>query len=850
MNLICQIDARRDAVRATPGLNGLDYVEAADSPPKLYVYFLGKLPPEFSAKSAGRAAHLRISGGDRITGLAILDATPQVGLDDQHDDVLVISLDRTGDFSTYTLSLVDVAGIDPQYTSAPFRFRLDCGSDLDCKPTCACAPEVPAAPPIDYPAKDFASFRQLMLDRMAVLVPGWSERHVPDLGVTLVEWLAYAGDLLSQYQDAVATEAYLGTARQRISVRRHVRLVDYRLHEGCNARTWVHFDVSANTPLDARRIAFVSGANGALGRVPSVIDADLLRGVPAAAYEYFEPLLADATQPVALRQAQNTITIYSWGQRECCLPLGATHATLLDSWQLDGSAAGVKATEPARQLDLHAGDVLIFEEVRGPKTGVAADADPLKRQAVVLTKVVAATDALYPVPVGGGEVPSTLPTPVLEVWWAPADALRFSFCVSALGAAPGCHAIDQISVARGNNLLVDHGRQQPPEALGPVPGTTTSPCCECEEHPSDVQTEVARFRPTLSKAPLSFAVPLADAKHDAVGRLAQDPRCALPAVTLADSSDATVSWTARPDLLGSDEDDRGFVVEIDNDGFAHLRFGNGLLGRAPEVGSTLTATYRVGGGSAGNVGAEAISHLVLIDTVIDGVSISVRNPLPAQGGVDPEPIEQARLFAPAAFRRQIERAITADDYATLAERDARLQRASARLAWTGSWYEADVAVDPIGAESASPALLDSVDDALQRYRRMGHDLRVQAAVYVPVLLALELCARPGYDRGHVKAAVLARFSNRVNADGSKGFFHPDNLSFGEDLRLSRIIAAAQAVAGVASVRVTAFHRLFELPNEEIANGLLPLANAEIAQLDNDPDHPERGLLTVAVGGGR
>ena len=36
------------------------------------------------------------------------------------------------------------------------------------------------------------------------------------------------------------TEAYLDTARRRISVRRHVRLVDYPMHEGCNARAWVH----------------------------------------------------------------------------------------------------------------------------------------------------------------------------------------------------------------------------------------------------------------------------------------------------------------------------------------------------------------------------------------------------------------------------------------------------------------------------------------------------------------------------------------------------------------------------------------------------------------------------------
>ena len=67
-------------------------------------------------------------------------------------------------------------------------------------------------PDINYLARDYASFRQLILDRLAQIMPGWQERHAADLGITLVEMLAYAGDRLSYYQDAVATEAYLETA--------------------------------------------------------------------------------------------------------------------------------------------------------------------------------------------------------------------------------------------------------------------------------------------------------------------------------------------------------------------------------------------------------------------------------------------------------------------------------------------------------------------------------------------------------------------------------------------------------------------------------------------------------------
>jgi hypothetical protein len=850
MQPTCQTDPRRDAVRGATGRNGLDYVEVGgdDAPATLYVHFLGKLPPELAVNRPGIERFLRIAGGERITGLRILDADPQAQSDPTRDDVLVLTLDRSGDFSPYTLSLAGVQGIDPRYASAGFTFGLCCPSDLDCQAVRACDGPTADEPQINYLAKDYESFRELILDRLALLMPGWTERHVPDLGITLVEILAYAGDQLSYYQDAVATEAYLGTARQRISVRRHARLVDYTLHEGCNARTWLHFDVAGSIALPTDRIAFATGCNQSRVDAPHVLAIGDLDKLPASSYEFYEPLLAQAPQTLQLREAHNAIPFYSWGRRECCLPTGATCATLLDAWVPPATPNDA----PTRALAIQVGDVLVFEEVVGARTGVAADADPGHRWAVRITSVVVDTDSLYPVTIGTGDAARSLPTPIVEIGWSVADALPFSLCLSAIGLAPGCVYLTDISVARGNVILIDHGRRQDDEPLPPVPGSTSAACCECEceGEPGDVRVQAGRYRPALAQAPVVHGVALADAAVPASQGLVQDPRAAVPALSLQDSGGAT--WGVRPDLLASGPDDRDVVVETDNLGIAHLRFGDGELGRQPDIGSTFAASYRTGGGVAGNVGAEAISRLVLKKNyAIDGDSISVRNPLPAVGGVDPEPIAAARLFAPGAFSHQIERAITAADYAELAERNPALQGAAAALAWTGSWYEADVAVDPLGTEAADPALLAAIACDLHRYRRIGHDLRVQPAVYVPLKLRLEVCALPGYDRGHVKAALLERFGTGPAAGGRPaGFFNADQLTLGESVRLGWIVAAGQAVAGVECVRVTAFHRLFAASNHEIDNGVLPLAPCEIAQLDNDPDHPERGQLHIDVRGGR
>src|SRR5690242_7660437 len=56
------------------------------------------------------------------------------------------------------------------------------------------SPRKPPGPVIDYLARDYASLRQALLDRLSLTMPGWAERHLPDAGIALVELLAYAGD--------------------------------------------------------------------------------------------------------------------------------------------------------------------------------------------------------------------------------------------------------------------------------------------------------------------------------------------------------------------------------------------------------------------------------------------------------------------------------------------------------------------------------------------------------------------------------------------------------------------------------------------------------------------------------
>jgi predicted phage baseplate assembly protein len=255
------------------------------------------------------------------------------------------------------------------------------------------------------------------------------------------------------------------------------------------------------------------------------------------------------------------------------------------------------------------------------------------------------------------------------------------------------------------------------------------------------------------------------------------------------------------------------------------------------------ASYRIGNGPAGNVGRDAISCLVLRGAMWSGPVVSPRNPIAASGGVAPEPVGEAKLFAPFAFRNQLKRAITAGDYAAIAGADNALQRAAARMRWNGSWYEAQVAIDPLAAFQDDAALPGAVARRLYPYRRIGHDLRVVQASYVALDIELTVCVADHYARGAVRAVLLGLF-------GSAGLFHPDQLTFGGAIYESRLVAAAQAVDGVEHVEVTRLRRLHQLPASGPVPPILPMGEMEIARMDNDPNYPERGILKLIMRGGR
>lgn len=885
----CKSNKRREQLRGS-ALNGIDYLEVRDlegSSPRpeqrlLRVHFINPLPETSSEDTTLTKDNVRIDGGERIRNIKVeavlkeLERVEEAVLEEPERKVLNITVDKAGDFSTYTLSLVKgrqetepPEGFDRLGSQIDFSFKVECPSEFDCRPSQVCPPEKLEQPVIDYLAKDYASFRQLMLDRLSVVMPDWRERNPADVGIAMVEVLAYVGDYLSCYQDAVATEAYLGTARKRVSVRRHARLLDYPMHEGTNARAWVCFEVDTKTDgytlkqegksTQRRTRLLTRCAPG------TVVDQEKWEELLGRYHpEVFEPL-----HDVTLFEAHNKINFFTWGETECCLPKGATRASLLDDPGPDPDDP-----DPAKRLKLRRGDVLIFQEVARPGTRREEEADPTHRHAVRLNYVRPEATVLEKTDETTGEtIEERTPGDLLqdpltkkfyvEIGWDSQDALPFPLCLSTELAQA------EISVARGNVVLVDHGRtikeelRQPPAAR-------------------------EQYRPRLEEAYVTHRVEY-DHKQalsqPAAPQLIQDPRAALPAVKLLGDGE---TWMARRDLLGSGRFAPDFVVEMEDDGSAQLRFGDGEFGKRPSAAlktshrvgngtagnvddggaqlpfgdgefgkrpsAALKASYRVGNGTAGNVGAGAIAHVFPANPV-SGAMTRVWNPLPARGGTNPETIDEVRLFSPQAFRTQ-KRAVTEADYVVAAEGYPGVQRAEATRRWTGSWYTMFVTVDRAGGREVDSVFERDLRAYLEKFRLAGYDLEVDAPIFIPLDIAFTVCVTPGYFRSNVKQALLEVFSSQDLPDGRRGFFHPDNFTFGQSVYLSQMVAVAMEVPGVQWVdtddcppKRNRFRRWGEVSHGERDEGLIRFGRLEIARLDNDPNAPENGKLEFFMEGG-
>jgi hypothetical protein len=801
---------RRLLLEPGASVNGIDYVHVAPSQTRLFVHFLNAVPVQGSLY--GRQA--AITGGDVITGIAVnpVDEDADWSADSEGRPVLALTAAAAGDFSTYRLTIFSDQ-LDPFFDSAPFSFKANCPTTLDCAgPAPAGSEPAVEQPPIDYLAKDFASFRQALSDFSALRYPAWVERSEADLGVVLLEALAAVADELSYYQDRVLAESALPTATQRLSVVRHARLVDYEPAPATVATTVLQLEVASppDPPDGSLATSWTIGTPllvRALGADGSATDFEIED--PAAG------LAGPAGFTVDVRWNRAHLAPYYWDDSQRSLPAGSTGFYLV-----------------GHGLGLYQGQQLLLD------SPAADTADPPVRELVT----VAGTKETFDLLIGGDS-----PLPLTQVAIAAPTA--------------GDHDLRDTAVA-GNIVPAVQGLRRSETFVIPDPAAPPA-------GPVVVRAGASGrpdYRYCLASGPLAWLRSPGTAQDEDTPVPAR-PEIMLGAVPPGGGTlqQGAAQWAYQRWLLGAAAADQVFTLtpeqyspvltgngmtwsDYDGDGGTTIRFGDGTFGACPQPGTVFTVIYRVGGGAAGNVPADTIVN-VAPGQAQGPVIVSCTNPFPAAGGADAETIEQVRERAPRKFGAEPLRAVRAADYAAAARSLPWVRQAGTTFRWTGSWLTAFTSADPAGTEQPTSAQLGSLTELLGQRRLAGYESYVLPPAYVSIDLRITVCGQPGSPGGDVAAAVLTALQPGRLPGGRAGFFDHSRWSFGQALESSALLAAVQACPGVAGVRQVQYRKRgagdwAPLP------GTLTVAADQILRLDNDPSRPEAGSLQVTAEGAR
>jgi uncharacterized phage protein gp47/JayE len=252
-----------------------------------------------------------------------------------------------------------------------------------------------------------------------------------------------------------------------------------------------------------------------------------------------------------------------------------------------------------------------------------------------------------------------------------------------------------------------------------------------------------------------------------------------------DEGSGFTEWTYFHRLIDALSNQFAFTTEEREDGSLVVIFGDGINGRMPSEGSPIRATYRVGGGDDGNVGANTLVEMQNTIMEVD----SVTNPLPATGGAEPESIDQIRINAPRALRA-LTRAVSLQDYASLALQVPGISKARS----VSPLYDTVIVyVAPYGGGPAPDILRDEVEEYFEERKLVTHNVVIENATYVDIQISATAVVKREFNRTAVQREVEAALVSML------GF---DRVDFGHLVALSHVYDTINNVEGVSYATVT------------------------------------------------
>jgi len=295
------------------------------------------------------------------------------------------------------------------------------------------------------------------------------------------------------------------------------------------------------------------------------------------------------------------------------------------------------------------------------------------------------------------------------------------------------------------------------------------------------------------------------------------------------------AWTLQETLAFSRADQRHYEIEIDENDRATILFGDGEFGQIPASGSVIKATYRVGGGTAGNVAANSI-QIISKAAPLAALPAKVTNPEPANGGAEHETIEHAVKHASAVFRT-LKRAVTAKDYEELALSFPGVGKVRAQSA---GWNQVTLFVAPKGGGKVNDVLEAELKTYFENKRMLNQVIEIEDVDYIPIYVTAEIGVESYYLPLDVKTRVQQAAAKLLDFE---------NVNFGDTIYLSKFYEESEKIEGVLFVNVIEFRRGNKASSGIETSGKIQMVKNEIPIIPKESDYASGIKVVVLTEGG-
>jgi len=262
------------------------------------------------------------------------------------------------------------------------------------------------------------------------------------------------------------------------------------------------------------------------------------------------------------------------------------------------------------------------------------------------------------------------------------------------------------------------------------------------------------------------------------------------------------TWTEVTDLNASGTLDKHYTFKREN---GTVCFGDGIHGKIPAGGynNIKASVYRYGGGSSGNVAANAISGLKSTISEVD----TVTNYKAAASGSDEETLDEIKLRAPRELKAR-NRAVTNQDFETIALSTPGIRVAKAKALelfhpdYPGSKIPGAVTVIVVPySEDKKPSpsenFIKTVCYHLDKHRLLTTELHVMAPCYEEISVEASVITDVNSSPGNVKLEILDRLDAFLNP--LKGGPDGTGWEFGRTVYYSEVFEEILKQSGVARV---------------------------------------------------